>query len=223
LKLLTIETSGKTCGFAVSENGQLQSFRILGDRSALSQRIIGLIDETLKQAGRNVHQLNGIAVSLGPGSWTGLRIGVTTAKVFAQALGVPLVGVPTFDAVARSLSPCGRLVVVAPCRKGEVYAAVFDSEGHKVEAEHVVKTEDLIAQLREETNVTLCGDSVDELKTILGKRAKVVENFAQQALVGATAIAHERLVQDNADDLFAVKPIYLALSQAERVMGIQIE
>ena len=224
LKLLVIETSGNTCGFAVSVDGHIQKVSYLGDRSSLSQRIMGLIDETLRAAGCDVHQLNGIAVSLGPGSWTGLRIGVTTAKSLAQALGVPLVGVPTFEAVARALHdsivPRARLIIYTPCRKGEVYVAVFDEEGRKVDEEHIVTIDNFIARLREEkTPRTVFGFPTDERRTDLRGRAVV---FAHRALTGTTAIAHERLTQGKADDLFAVKPIYLAPSQAERVTGIHV-
>ncbi len=224
MKLLAIETSGSQCGFAVIENGQFLGLRLLDDRSTLSQRIMELIDETLHEAGCDVRQLDGIAVSLGPGSWTGLRIGVTTAKALAQALNVPLVGVPTFDAAARLIRLIAdeRLMIVAPCRKGEVYVATF-AGGQKIESEHIVNTDDLIRQLREaEEPIALCGDAADELRTTLGDQVVVVGVFVNRVLLGAVDIAHERLTQGDMDDLFAVKPIYLAPSQAERVTGIQV-
>lgn len=224
LKLLAIETSGALCGFAMSVNGYIGEARYLDDRSSLSQRIIALIDATLRAARCDVHDLNGIAVSLGPGSWTGLRIGVATAKALVQGLNVPLVGVPTFDAVARSnIASRGHLVVVAPCRTGEVYAAVFNRDGNKIQAERVVKTDDLIMRLRGESTLTLCGEGAEEIVAALGERVTFISHFASHVLTGMTTIAHERLTQGNADDLFAVKPLYLAPSQAERVMGIQIE
>ncbi|MCS6860948.1 MAG: tRNA (adenosine(37)-N6)-threonylcarbamoyltransferase complex dimerization subunit type 1 TsaB [Abditibacteriales bacterium] len=223
--MLVIETSGNTCGVAVSVDGCVQAVRYLEDRSSLSQRIMGLVDETLQAASCAVHDLNGIAVSLGPGSWTGLRIGVTTAKALAQGLRVPLVGVPTFDAAARRMrhAPDQRLFIVAPCRKGEVYVAAY-ARGQKVQSEYIAKTDDLIQQLREaEGPIALCGDAADELQKALSYQANVGGTFAYYVLVGAADIAHARLTQGDADDLFAVKPIYLAPSQAERVMGVRIE
>jgi tRNA threonylcarbamoyladenosine biosynthesis protein TsaB len=222
LKVLVIETSGNVCGFAVSVDGRIKKVRYLDDRSTLSQRIMGLIDETLRAEGCDVHDLDGIAVSLGPGSWTGLRIGVTTAKALAQGLNVPLVGVPTFDAAARGAVYEGRLVVTAPCRHGEVYAATFAAR-QKVEAERIVKTDDLLSQLRATGEpFALCGDAAGELQAASGAPTAGVGVFVNCVLSGAAEIAHERLRPGAVDDLFAVKPLYLAPSHAERVTGIQV-
>lgn len=98
--ILAIETSGQTCGLALVDAGGPIALRSFAHGMELSRRLVPEIDTLLRQRGATVGGLAGIAVSLGPGSFTGLRIGVTTAKALAWAAGVRIIGVPTLAALA---------------------------------------------------------------------------------------------------------------------------
>lgn len=105
--ILAIETATEVCAAALVENGRTISERAVTERNIHSERLLQLIDDMLKEAGVPPSGLSAVAVSIGPGSFTGLRIGLSTAKGLALALGIPIVPVPTLDAVAEEFRQYG--------------------------------------------------------------------------------------------------------------------
>lgn len=100
--ILAIETATELCGAALVHDGAVIAGRFVRERNVHSEMLLSLIDGTLSDADRTVRELDAVAVSIGPGSFTGLRIGLSTAKGLASALERPLIAVPTLDAVAES-------------------------------------------------------------------------------------------------------------------------
>jgi len=126
--ILAIETSCEVCGIALTRDGELLSLRQRRHRMDVLARLAAEIDEMLRAQSLAVADLDGIAVSLGPGSFTGLRIGVATAKTLAYAGDKPVVGVPTLDVLAQGAANgghAGLVVAVVHARPGEVYAACY--------------------------------------------------------------------------------------------------
>ena len=97
--ILSIETSTTICSVAVHQDGVLISLKELNESGAHSEKLMGMIDSVLLEADLEYAQLDALAVSEGPGSYTGLRIGVSTAKGLAYALGKPLIGINTLQAI----------------------------------------------------------------------------------------------------------------------------
>lgn len=124
--VLGIETATAACGAAlVGADGLLGTIQIAA-RLVHSERLLPMIDALLTESGIRRTDLQGVAVSQGPGSFTGLRIGVATAKAIALALGLPVVGVPTLAALAANAGPAAGLVWPAlVAKKDEVYGAVY--------------------------------------------------------------------------------------------------
>ncbi|MGE5560500.1 MAG: tRNA (adenosine(37)-N6)-threonylcarbamoyltransferase complex dimerization subunit type 1 TsaB [Chloroflexota bacterium] len=124
--VLGIETATIACGVAlVSDAGVLGTMQI-ATRQAHSERLMPLVDALLRETGISRSELAGIAVSQGPGSFTGLRIGIATAKAIALGLGLPVAGVPTLAAVAANAGEAASLVWPAlVAKKDEVYGAVY--------------------------------------------------------------------------------------------------
>ncbi|NSW77823.1 MAG: tRNA (adenosine(37)-N6)-threonylcarbamoyltransferase complex dimerization subunit type 1 TsaB [Chthonomonadetes bacterium] len=128
MRLLALETTGEVCSICASQDGKPVAVLTFAHGMQLSTRLIPFIDHVLNTAGWQMADVDAFAVGLGPGSFTGTRVGVMTAKTFAQALAKPIVGVCSLDVLAGEYAFIPHQVVcaVVPARKGEVYACVYE-------------------------------------------------------------------------------------------------
>jgi tRNA threonylcarbamoyladenosine biosynthesis protein TsaB len=135
--LLGIETATTVCAAAVVRDGQLLAEELIDERNVHAERLMGMIDGVLRTTGMALEQMDGIAVSIGPGSFTGLRIGLSVTKGLAYASGKPIVPVPTLTGLARKTSdalgePDGSVLMILPlldARRGDVYCALYRHGG----------------------------------------------------------------------------------------------
>ncbi len=128
LRVLGIDSATLVAGMAVVEGERVIVEGFLQTRKTHSERLLPLIDFWLREAELSLSDLDGVAVTLGPGSFTGLRIGLATAKGLALGAGKPLVGIPTLDALALNLTGVpGFICPILDARKSEVYTAVYVS------------------------------------------------------------------------------------------------
>jgi tRNA threonylcarbamoyladenosine biosynthesis protein TsaB len=204
--ILAIETSGGMSSVAVLNDGRVAAELSFPSRQELSQTLIGRIDAVLAQAGVKPEQLGAVAVSLGPGSFTSLRIGVVTAKALAHALRLPIVGVPTPHAIAAGAGPRpGEIVVVVSrARADEAYVSIL--EAHP----------DGFAEPRPCTVMT--DAEVEGMITEMAPPPRVCREATAQARdVGRLALL--RLRRQGPDDAFSLTPIYVRPSQAEALFG----
>ncbi len=220
MKLLAIDTSGPAAGAAVSSNGRIVCRAQIEDRHTHSEKIMGLIQFVLEKSDLTQGELNAIAVSAGPGSFTGLRIGLCTAKAMAQALEIPLIGVNTLDALCYAAYGKDIRCGVMDARRGEVYCAAYC--GDELVVEHGVRPlHVLLDQLRAmDADVLFCGDGVrayhEQIERTLMRRADFVpEPFLVQC-AESVAILAEKADQSSYRDAYSLLPSYYRLSQAER-------
>lgn len=135
--ILGIETATKMCSVALSDENGLLALKEVGGEYSHAENLNLFIEEVCKEAGKKLSEIDAIAVSKGPGSYTGLRIGVSAAKGFCTALEIPLISVDTLQAMA--IKPSGEIergVLFCPmidARRMEVFTAFYDGEGNKVE------------------------------------------------------------------------------------------
>ncbi len=220
--VLGIDTSSLHGGVAlVAERGLLAEYA-LHVEVTYSERLLPAIDRVLADAGLAVGDLGGVAVAIGPGSFTGLRIGLSTAKGLAAAAGLPLAGVPTLRALAWGL-PFARhpICPILDARKGEVYCALFRwAEGRLVQdmAEAALPPDALAARIGEPT--IFVGDGVAPHAPFLARALGPRALFPPPALAGArpaavAALGRERLLRGERDDPAALTPRYLRPSEAE--------
>lgn len=184
--------------------------------------LLPLIDEVLESAECPIDALDAVAVSSGPGSFTGLRISLSVAKGLACSCGLPLVAVPTLEALARTLDGHrGAICSLLDARKGELYAACFESgplAWRRLTPDQLVTPEALIGMLPRPCVVL--GDGVIEygamLRARLGAEVTVLpfETHAPRAGIVA-AMGYERLRSGHADDVAALEPYYIRRSEAE--------
>ena len=127
--ILSLDTSTQNCSVALHENGQLITQELVSEEGSHSKALTLLIEKVMKTAGRTLSELSAVAVSNGPGSYTGLRIGLATAKGICFALDKPLICLPTLQVLASAVdAPAGSLLLpMLDARRMEVYAAVYSS------------------------------------------------------------------------------------------------
>jgi tRNA threonylcarbamoyladenosine biosynthesis protein TsaB len=131
--ILNIETATRTCSVALAENGKLLALAEEHDIQSHASKITLFIHEVLKKSNKNIEDIDAIAISIGPGSYTGLRIGLSTAKGLCYALNKPLISVDTLHALAAGMSKENKdkdalFIPNMDARRNEIYYAVFDSE-----------------------------------------------------------------------------------------------
>jgi tRNA threonylcarbamoyl adenosine modification protein YeaZ len=120
--ILSIETATELCGTALVHNGSVLAHRTVTEKNIHSERLMVLVDEVLGEAGFGVKDLDGIAVSIGPGSFTGLRIGLSAAKGLAYAQSLTMIAVPTLDAIADEAARTNG------ANEGDVICALIDAK-----------------------------------------------------------------------------------------------
>jgi len=171
MRLLAIDTSTDYISVAITD-GEKTAARIhrKAPRSH-SSLLMPTIDSCLKKARMKISKIDGFAVSIGPGSFTGLRIGVATVKGLAFVLKKPIVAVHTLDAIAENCrKKKGVICPVLDARKEKVYAAVFESDGskiRKISADLLVPLKDLIDRLKIYDNVFFLGDFAKRAASML--------------------------------------------------------
>ncbi|MBI4609850.1 MAG: tRNA (adenosine(37)-N6)-threonylcarbamoyltransferase complex dimerization subunit type 1 TsaB [Candidatus Rokubacteria bacterium] len=222
MKILAIETSTLAGSAALLDGEQLVGEYTLNVRTTHSERLLTAVDRLLQDAGWTPATLEGLAVSIGPGSFTGLRIGVSTVKGLAFSLGIPAAAVSTLEALAWQL-PFARHPVcpVLDARKGEVYAALFRWEDAGLVRDwedQALAPDDLCARLSGPT--IFVGDGITSYGTLFGERlgaraifAPAARRLPSAACVGQLGLA--RLRTGEGVDPVALAPRYLRPSEAE--------
>jgi tRNA threonylcarbamoyladenosine biosynthesis protein TsaB len=233
MNLLAIETSGSTSSVALCQESGLVASRIFPGRLSLCQNLVSEIDavQSYLPAGA---ELEAIAVSLGPGSFTSLRIGVVTAKALAHRLGIPLAGVPTMEALATAFAhePNRTICVLQPAWKTAVYVATFrtcpNNELEQTTSPTALEPNGVIHHLMQLSgDLVLLGEAAVEHRAYLahelGERAAFAPAVlsAPQASLVAQA-AWQRLADPDPNAAFGLRPLYVVPSQAERVAGIDL-
>lgn len=135
--IIHLETATKNCSVAISENGQLLAeLSVLNDHYSHSEKLHSFIEKVLKKAGKTPKELDAVAISMGPGSYTGLRIGVAAAKGLCYALELPLIALNTLEIMAQTVLPISNnslLIPMLDARRMEVYTMVLDAQKQVVQ------------------------------------------------------------------------------------------
>ncbi|MBI5628731.1 MAG: tRNA (adenosine(37)-N6)-threonylcarbamoyltransferase complex dimerization subunit type 1 TsaB [Candidatus Rokubacteria bacterium] len=222
MRLLALETATPAGGAALLDGDRLVAEYILNIRVTHSERLMATVDRLLSDSGWDLDRLEGLAVSVGPGSFTGLRIGVSTAKGLALALGTPLAAVPTLDALAHALPFTSDPVCpILDAKKGEVYASLYrwDGESAVREWDYLALTPEALCR-RLSGPVVFVGDAVasvgEFLAATLGPRARFAPpEHCVPSPACVAQLGHARLVAGQTVDPAALTPIYIRPSEAE--------
>lgn len=213
-RLLLIETSTTVCSVAVSDSGNVAALREVNNGYAHAENLTLFCDAVLKEAGMMFQQLDGIAVSEGPGSYTGLRIGLSAAKGFAFALNIPLITIGTLEAMARGMRGDAAGALLCPmidARRMEVYCAQFTHDLTTVHApEALVIDQDTFAALLKTQPVLFSGDGMPKCRALLEQFPNA--RFTEKGMPSATHLAEpaeQRFREARFADLAYCEPFYL--------------
>ncbi|MFN0062780.1 MAG: tRNA (adenosine(37)-N6)-threonylcarbamoyltransferase complex dimerization subunit type 1 TsaB [Myxococcaceae bacterium] len=220
--ILALDTSTSTLSLALVHEGRVVREEAHGPPKRQSDLLPGAIDSLLESENTRLTALETIVVGLGPGSFTGLRLGLATAKGLAYAAEVPLVGASSLEALALE-GPEGRLLIAAAhARKGEVYAAAYRRDGAKLASEWPARPlshAQLVEILRGADRPLALGPAISSDREALLQLGAPQEALADGPAFPSAARLVERAALPAAFDLqklFALEPEYVGVSGAER-------
>jgi tRNA threonylcarbamoyladenosine biosynthesis protein TsaB len=214
--ILNIETATKVCSVALAIDGVVKSIRESHVANSHSELITIFSEEVIKEAGLNFNKLDAVTVSKGPGSYTGLRIGVSTAKGFCYALDKPLIAINTLKSMAAGMASLSSeenllLCPMIDARRMEVYAAVFDTSLNEIRAtEAVIVDEHSFKDLLKDYKVLFAGDGAPKCKEILShqENATFYDNFHPSATYLAL-LSEQKFRKNEFEDTAYFEPFYL--------------
>lgn len=190
--ILSIETATAVCSVCLSDGDKILGIKETSEHNSHSRVVAVFIDELLKETGVDKHKLDAVAVSKGPGSFTGLRIGVSTAKGLCYALDIPLIAVETLEAMAFGmkklpLPKTNKLPVVyipmIDARRMEVYVSIYNNklELQKATSAEIITSESY-CDLQEVNYLMLAGDGAEKCRSVLTHpNISIIDNFSASA------------------------------------------
>lgn len=215
-RILNIETATQVCSVSISENGTLIAMKESSTANSHSEMLSTFVEEIIKEAKLELKDLDAIAVSMGPGSYTGLRIGVSSAKGLCYALEKPLIAVSTLQSMAHGMSQLisDEKALYCPmidARRMEVYASLFsvgNQEVRKIKADII--DADSYSEYLGSGTVYFAGDGAEKCKETLGvnKNAKFIDEFVISSK-DMIQIATAKFAAKDFVDLAYFEPFYL--------------
>lgn len=225
MKILALETSTIAGSVAVVDDNKGLIGEVRVDvKVAHSERLMPSVEWLLNASDLSINDIDAFGVSIGPGSFTGLRIGLSTAKGLAFSTGKPLVPVKTLDAFARTLVYCSYTICpMLDARKNEVYAGLYrweDDFCKKIVPETAISPEALLNEIKGSGTVLFTGDGAvkysELIEKIIGKDAVFAPSYRMSPAASSVAeIAFETLKQGDLPDPVRIIPFYIRKSEAE--------
>lgn len=209
--ILHLETATKVCSVALSNKGKLVALQEMTEAGfAHGENLTLLIESVLSEAGISTDSLAAVSISSGPGSYTGLRIGVSTAKGLCYALKIPLIAVDSLLAIqqlAQKKYPNQRIAPMIDARRMEVFCAIYDTdasllkpiEANIIDADSLQEYEPFVA----------CGDGAEKLREIWHDRPITIASEILSSAVGQVEIAYQKYEQKAFEDVAYFEPFYL--------------
>lgn len=213
--ILQLETATPVCSVALSINGKTVASKEETAQNIHASRLTLFINEVMEQSGTTFSDLDAVAVSKGPGSYTGLRIGVSTAKGLCFALDKPLIGINTLSMMAAGFladhpNYKGLVCSMIDARRMEVFTAVFDDHLTEIEATHAKIVDEMsFLSLLDQHEITFIGNGAEKCSPLIQhKNAKfLTTNF--NAAANMTSLANAAFMAKKFEDVAYFEPFYL--------------
>ena len=223
--ILSIDSSTPVAGIAVSDGSKLLGEVMINTQNTHSEKLMPMVAQLLHDLQMSIQQIDAVAITCGPGSFTGLRIGMATAKGIVQGGNKKLIAIPTLDTLAQNLNHYpGIICPIMNAQKKQVYTAIYKSTEtgtERLSDYQAIEAEMLAEQLLAlgET-VWFTGDGVDVFADVfrakLGAQCRLADGNTVLPRAGALAmLAAERAEQEQFDDLYQAELIYIRKSEAE--------
>lgn len=223
MKTLAFDTSTMAVSLAVLDGPKIISQYHLEGQVRHSEALIDMVEETFSHLNFDLKDLDLIAVGMGPGSFTGLRISITGAKILAQVLGIPLKGVSSLESLVGQIDLDGTIVPVLDARRHRLYSSYFTKEGGQVtrlSPDEARDIDQIVEDLKDLEDLVFVGDGLEtareELETRLPQARFIspMNSTIRGASIGF--LAQARFAQEGGDNLYEMEPNYLRPSQAMR-------
>ena len=210
--ILNIETATKNCSVSVAKNGKTIALEELNDAGySHAEKLHEFIKDVVLEAGIQLSDLKAVAVSKGPGSYTGLRIGVSAAKGLCFSLGIPLISVNTLESLAQSISiKEGYIIPLLDARRMEVYSSVYNEKFENIrEVLAEIINENSFSEYLNTNKVYFLGDGAEKCKEIIDhKNAEFLENkFPSAKEMGM--LSYMKYKKNDIEDVAYFEPFYL--------------
>ncbi|WDV46174.1 tRNA (adenosine(37)-N6)-threonylcarbamoyltransferase complex dimerization subunit type 1 TsaB [Clostridiaceae bacterium M8S5] len=226
MKILAVDTSSIVASVALIDDDKLLCEYTVNYKRTHSETILPMIKEVLDSCQLKTGDIDVFAVSIGPGSFTGLRIGVATIKALAHSVDKPVVGIPSMDSMAYNMFNCNSLIVpMMDARRDRVYTGIYtwrDNKFEVIKAQDVIEIEQILDDLRDrDEEVIISGDGGvayrDIIKEKLGEKVVFSSAYVNMAKASSLAqMALERAKNNQLESYYDLVPEYLRKSQAER-------
>jgi tRNA threonylcarbamoyladenosine biosynthesis protein TsaB len=211
MRLLAIDTSTDICGVALSESNRLIADFRLNQKNVHNEQLVSAIQNLLEGVSWRPQELNGIALTVGPGSFTGLRIGMSVVKGLAFCLQIPIAGVNTLDAMAAGVDFwTGKICTLIKARAKEVYFAAYEKRSDKLQkrsGDRIVEVEK-VSELVPQGSLVICHPQ-DLMESISAQNIVSCANRPVLTPLSVARLGFEKLQKGETEDLHSVEPFYL--------------
>lgn len=227
MKILALDSSGPNCSVSLVDDEKVIANFNLNNGITHSETLVPLIDELFKFSKMSINEVDAFACSIGPGSFTGLRIGIATIKGFALSLNKPVISVPTLLSLAYNVPYFDGIVcTVLDARNDNVYSALFNVKGKpEMIGDYITDTIDtLISELKKyNSNILFVGDGSISFKERFENEFKeraffMPSHLNEQTALSVAKAAYDKAILNDYDSVDAMHPLYLRKSQAERAL-----
>ncbi len=227
--ILNIETATQVCSVGLSDGPELLAIRESSEKNIHASRLTIFIEQVLKEAKRGMKNLSAVAVSMGPGSYTGLRIGVSAAKGLCYALDIPFIAVPSLQSLALGASSQSdnKNALFCPmidAKRMEVYTALYDGNNNEVrKTEALIIDEQSYDEELKENRICFFGDGAEKCRDVLEPKGMVYLDTIQPSASYMAFISATKFNEGDFEDLAYFEPFYLKdfIAAKPRVKGLR--
>ena len=224
MKILAVDTSSKICAVAILEENNVIDEIKLDNGKTHSENLMPIIKEVLEKNNLTLKDINLIAVSVGPGSFTGIRIGIATVKPMAEVYNLPVASVTSLETLARNVETEDTEVTIISlidARNNQVYAGFFNNEYNLKEKEVAEDIAEVLKKAEKYQKIIFVGDGAILHKEKIEENLKDKEiSFSkcnEQTAINTGKIGYKKYLEKDLKNADTILPIYLRKSQAERL------
>ncbi len=232
MRILAVDTSSKNCSVAIVEVYENKNYNIIAfensdDEKTHSQKLMPIVDKVFKEHNLTLKDMDLLACCVGPGSFTGIRIGIATMKAFADVTNIKTVSVTSLESLSYNIEEDGIIIPIIDCKNNNVYSAIFSKENntYKQIGENIADNIDNAIRLYkanvENKNITFVGDGSILYKDLLTSKLSnklIFSNKNIQSSISLAKCAYDKYLEGLYGDSNNLSPLYLRKSQAERAL-----
>ena len=232
MRILAVDTSSKNCSVAIVEVYENKNYNIIAfensdDEKTHSQKLMPIVDKVFKEHNLTLKDIDLLACCVGPGSFTGIRIGIATMKAFADVTNIKTVSVTSLESLSYNIEEDGIIIPIIDCKNNNVYSAIFSRENNTYKqigeniADNIDNAISLYKANAENKNITFVGDGSILYKDLLTSSLSnklIFSNKNTQSSISLAKCAYDKYLEGLYGDSNNLSPLYLRKSQAERAL-----